>query len=101
MLTVFFKKIGHKVVAARSGYEALQVFTPGQFSLLLADVNLGDGMNGIEVAKKLREQEPQLKVFMMSGEPAYLALAKAAGLGCCLAKPLDLAQMPQLLGLKT
>jgi CheY-like chemotaxis protein len=98
MLTVYFRKVGHKVVAAKNGLEALQAFTPGQFGLLLADVNLGDGLNGIEVAQKLREKEPKLR--FMSGEPANLTQAKAAGLGDCLQKPLDLALIQQLLGLK-
>lgn len=100
MLTAFFNKAGYEVVAVESGPEALRVFAPLRFALLLADVNLGDGMNGVEVARKLREQEPELKVFMMSGEPASLSLAKAAGVGTCLAKPLNLAQLPRLLGLK-
>jgi CheY-like chemotaxis protein len=100
MLTAYFKKFGHGAVAVGSGHEAIEAFAPGRFALLLADVNLGSGMNGVALALKLREQDPELKVFMMSGEPACLALAKSAGVGTCLAKPLDLAQMPRLLGLK-
>ena len=100
MLAVYFDKAGCEVVAVENGRGALQVFSPGRFAVLLADVNLDDGINGIEVALKLRAQEPDLKVFLMSGEPASMNLAKAAGVGTCLAKPLNLAKLPQILGLK-
>jgi len=74
MLAVYFDKAGCEVVAVENGRGALQVFSPGRFAVLLADVNLDDGINGIEVALKLRAQEPDLKVFLMSGEPASMNL---------------------------
>ena len=99
MLGVYFRKAGQEVVVAQDGDEALRIFSPGKFELVLADVNLGDGMNGIEVVRKLREQDPEIKVFIMSGEPHHLRTAKESGFESCLPKPLDFARMPQLLGL--
>jgi DNA-binding NtrC family response regulator len=53
-----------------NGTEALQVFRSHvHIDLLLTDVQMGDGMSGIELAERIREEKPGTKVLVMSGFP--------------------------------
>jgi CheY-like chemotaxis protein len=42
------------------------------FSVLVADINLGQGGNGFEVARRARELHPDLKVIYITGHAAHL-----------------------------
>jgi CheY-like chemotaxis protein len=59
---------GYRVLAAESGAEALKLGAehPGDIDLLLTDVIM-PGALGKEVAERLLEQDPQLRVLYMSG----------------------------------
>jgi len=59
---------GYRVLQASSGKRALKVFaeSPLGVDLLLADWMM-PGMNGRELAEKLRQQKPELKVLLISG----------------------------------
>jgi two-component system cell cycle sensor histidine kinase/response regulator CckA len=58
---------GYVTTVAGSGAEALRMFSDGGApDLLLADVNM-PGMNGNELAAKLRQQVPDLKVLYLTG----------------------------------
>ena len=64
------------VLPACDGAEALEIIG-GQFKvdLLLTDVNLGDSISGIEVAKHIMEEKPGTQVLVMSGFPEKELLA--------------------------
>jgi len=66
----FLKMEGFKVLQARNGSEALNVVQQSRSALdiLIADLFMPK-MNGPEVAAKLLEQYPDLKVIYMSGDP--------------------------------
>jgi DNA-binding response OmpR family regulator len=94
LLSLFFSsQLGWEVVAVADGAAALDAFQAGRFHMLLADVDLGGGPDGIEVARKLRDQDPPLKVLMMSGEPGNEAKVRKARLGPFVAKPFDLPEL--------
>ncbi len=59
---------GYRVLPASSGKRALKVFaeSPDDVDLLIADCMM-PGMNGRELAEKLRRQKPELKVILISG----------------------------------
>ncbi|CAN7381018.1 response regulator [Phenylobacterium sp. LjRoot219] len=42
------------------------------FTLLIADVNLGVGTSGFDVARRARELNPELRVIYISGHAAHL-----------------------------
>ena len=44
-----------QVVLAKDGEEAIKLFMQNDFQLILMDINLGAGINGIETMKKIRE----------------------------------------------
>jgi PAS domain S-box-containing protein len=60
--------LGYNVVTASNGREAVALFENGfRPNLLLSDVIMAGGMNGRELAERLREQYPALRVLYMSG----------------------------------
>jgi PAS domain S-box-containing protein len=90
---------GHRVMAARDGAEALLLLAGGHLiDLLLCDVGLPGGMNGIEVARQARLRCPDLRVLLTSGHGAdvltdagvardrYEVLAKPFSLGELLSR---------------
>jgi two-component system cell cycle sensor histidine kinase/response regulator CckA len=69
------ESMGHKVLVAEGATEALLLVQgPGAPDVLLTDVVLGSGMNGIDLAAEARASRPNLAVIFMSG---YTAVAEA------------------------
>jgi two-component system, cell cycle sensor histidine kinase and response regulator CckA len=88
----FLKMEGFKVLQARTGSEALSLAQQSRSALdiLIADVFMPK-MSGHEVAEKLLEEHPDLKVLYMSGDPGRQAArgAKTAA-SATLRKPFRL-----------
>jgi CheY-like chemotaxis protein len=70
----FLKKIGD-VITAGDGPCSIDVCKSNKFDLILMDINLGSGMNGIEATKRIRqisgyEQTPIIAVtaYAMAGD---------------------------------
>ena len=59
---------GYRVVCARSGAEAIQIFKSGQeIDLLFSDVVMPNGMNGVELAREARRLRKGIKILLTSG----------------------------------
>ncbi|WP_413626689.1 response regulator [Luteibacter sp. Lutesp34] len=58
---------GHVAFEAADGKEALRLHEAQEIDVLLADVGL-PGMNGVEVAARLRESQPDLPVLYATGD---------------------------------
>ncbi len=72
-------QLGYSFIEAADGPAALAALAEApRIDLLLTDVMLPLGMNGVEVARRARERRPGLKVLFMSGY-AEGALAPGAG----------------------
>jgi CheY-like chemotaxis protein len=61
------RELGHAVLEARDGPEALRVLAATRPDLLVTDVGLPGGMNGRQVAEAAREQVPDLPVLFITG----------------------------------
>ena len=61
-------KQGYHVMAASNGFEALQLSRAfhGSIDLLLSDVKM-PGMTGIELAKIIKEERPNIRVLLITG----------------------------------
>jgi CheY-like chemotaxis protein len=61
-------RAGYRVLVAENGSEALETATayPGGLQLLITDVVM-PGMNGFELAERLRSVRPGLRVLFISG----------------------------------
>jgi CheY-like chemotaxis protein len=57
---------GHSVVAVPTPMQALELFEPGEFDVLITDVVMAR-MNGWELAQRVRTQQDDLPVLLMSG----------------------------------
>jgi CheY-like chemotaxis protein len=85
--------LGHRVLLAANGRDALQIVATERPDLVLCDLRM-PGMDGHEFMAAVRAQEklPDLTVIAVTGsapEPATLARLQAAGFADHLTKPLD------------
>ena len=59
---------GFQVIEAQSGEQALErLGDPGEVQVLLADIAMPGGMNGVELAEKILAADPWRRVVLMSG----------------------------------
>ena len=69
----FLEALGCVVTAFPSGERALEAVGPdAEFDLLLSDIALGAGMRGTQLAARVQELLPSVKVLLMSGFSAEL-----------------------------
>ena len=72
---------GYQIWEAMNGPEALNIWktNAAQIDLLLSDIIMPGGLTGWDLAERLREQRPDLRVILMSGyspEPATESQAR-------------------------
>ena len=60
------KRAGHEVIDADNGLDALALLGDQGFDLLLADVVM-PGLDGIELARRAAEIDPDLKIMFITG----------------------------------
>ncbi len=66
--TMVLEKLGYTVKTARDGASALAVASNAErIDLLLSDMVLPGGLNGIEICHRIRMQRPGLKCLLMTG----------------------------------
>ncbi|WP_155255665.1 response regulator, partial [Bradyrhizobium elkanii] len=58
---------GYQVRCARNGAEALWMLQSEEFDLVLSDIVMPNGINGIEVAREARRLNKRIKVLLASG----------------------------------
>ena len=65
-------QLGYRMLEAANGVKALEVWQEhrDEISLLLTDLVMPDGMNGKDLAQRLLQDNPKLKVIYMSGYSA-------------------------------
>ncbi len=72
---------GYNTLTAASGEEALQLCISEDIDLVLLDIMMENGIDGVETLRKLLEQHPQLNVVMMSAQQDVEIAAKTMELG--------------------
>jgi len=89
--TTVLEQHGYVVLAACDAVDALEISArhPEPIDLLLTDVHLGQGPNGVELANELRKQRRDLAVLVISGTADGEELAAQQGMPF-LAKPFKL-----------
>jgi CheY-like chemotaxis protein/nitrogen-specific signal transduction histidine kinase len=85
---------GHAVQTATTATEALALFSPGKFDLLMSDLGLPD-LDGCEVMRRIRELDPAIPGVCMSGYGTEkdVERTRAAGFTEHLTKPVDVQQL--------
>lgn len=81
---------GYAVITARNGEEALNKLRTENYDVVFTDIKM-PGMNGLEVAERVKASQPWLPVVIITGygTDANKARAKAAGVSGFLRKPLS------------
>jgi two-component system, cell cycle sensor histidine kinase and response regulator CckA len=84
---------GYVVLEAASGTRALEAWKDygAAVDLLITDVIMPDGVNGVDLARRLRAVNPELRVIYISGYPADVSSEELRSDGdSYLAKPFSL-----------
>ena len=64
------EELGYEVHSAMSGEEALKILHTLNPALVILDIQM-PGMNGIDVLRKIKEQDPKLPVILSSAYQEY------------------------------
>ena len=93
-LSLLLETMGFTVEEARSGEEALEKASGGQFDVALVDIRLPD-ISGTELLRSLKERCPGIREIIVTGHPALENAIEAVneGADAYLVKPVD----PQVL----
>jgi len=99
------EKLGHEIVAASDGQEALQLLAEGDFDLVLMDIQM-PVMDGVEATKAIREQSRfsakasipivAMTAYAMTGDREKFL---EAGMNGYIAKPVDKAALEEVITL--
>jgi two-component system cell cycle sensor histidine kinase/response regulator CckA len=68
---------GYRVLSAKNAEEALEIHASQDVQLLLTDVIL-PGVNGFALAKRLKQENPALKVLLVTGYAEQMSVIEAA-----------------------
>lgn len=94
MLADELRDQGYVVVEAASGDEAVALFRGGILAdLVVTDVRMPGSIDGLGVARFVREQYPNIKIIMVSGHMTAPEASEAADE--LLSKPYDLRVLVQ------
>ena len=100
LVTKVLGDLGYRLLEAQSGPRALDVWREheSEIDMLITDIVMPDGMNGLELAERLRRSRPSLKVIFTSGYLADVSREDipARETDAYLAKPFSLPEMARM-----
>lgn len=90
----WFKKYGHNVETAASGFEALENLEKSPFDILFVDIKM-PGMDGIELLRKVKEAYPDTIVIIITAYGSIETAVEAMKIGASdyLLKPFKPEQL--------
>jgi CheY-like chemotaxis protein len=102
MVAAGLRREGRDVVTVATGEEALAQLRLAEFDVLLSDIGMGAGMNGWELAAKVRAEWPGVRVLLATGWAGDLdeRKARARGVDGVLGKPYRIAELEEAVGAK-
>lgn len=88
---------GHRVVAAPDGEKGMALLRQNNYHLVLTEMCM-PGMSGWEVARSVKQLNPDTPVIMLTGWNITKdeMVLKTKEVDCVLTKPLDLSQIHEL-----
>lgn len=94
-LSSFLTRQGHDVIAAASGYEALEVGLDASPDVLVADWMLKNHIHGLHVSAVFRALHPRLSTVLITGFPSRDLIEESdrCGISRLLEKPFDLQDL--------
>jgi len=73
---------GYQVTVAEDGFDALQAWREAEqrFDIVFSDVEMPNGMSGVDLARQLRRDRPDVKIILTTGYSGRLLNGAADGL---------------------
>jgi DNA-binding NtrC family response regulator len=89
---------GFRVTSVRTGREALEAASSGQFDAVLSDIYMPDG-GGLELVESLRTTDPNLPIVLMTAQGSLEVAVQAVQRGASdfIGKPFDISAVVELL----
>jgi two-component system, cell cycle sensor histidine kinase and response regulator CckA len=86
------KSLGYNVKGARSGEDAIAYLEKYNADLVLLDIMMSPGIDGVETLCRIKAMNPAQKAVVLSGSghSCYAAAMLALGAGCVVHKPVGL-----------
>lgn len=86
LISVILGPLGHSVISAENGEQALMKLVTHPIDLLITDIHM-PVMNGIELTKTVREYYPAIFILVITSDSELGIAALDAGAHLYLAKP--------------
>jgi CheY-like chemotaxis protein/anti-sigma regulatory factor (Ser/Thr protein kinase) len=101
MLRLALEQAGHEPEIAAAGPDALALAAQFEPDVAILDIGL-PGMNGYEVARRLRSSQPGIRLIALTGygRSGDLEAATAAGFDAHCAKPIAIAELLEIIKAK-
>lgn len=98
MIESVFEHEGLRILSAYSGEEALEIIKKKPIGMIFTDYHM-PGMNGVELAGKIREVIPEARIIMITSDPSpeLPALAMKAGISKVTSKPYRLKDIQDII----
>jgi len=98
----FFSARNYEVLNATSGRQAVRLVEKKRPKIVLLDINLGGGMDGIEALREIKAIDKNIVVIMITGVKDDDTINKAldAGADDYITKPLSLEYLEKVVLLK-
>ncbi|MBK9714202.1 MAG: GAF domain-containing protein [Kouleothrix sp.] len=90
---------GHKVAQASGGREALEMFAPDTYDLVISDLGMPD-MNGWDLLKEIKARDPRVPTVLITGWGRQFSdeEARERGVNFVIEKPFDQDDLREILG---
>jgi PAS domain S-box-containing protein len=95
MVADMLEPSGHRVTTSTSGEEALARLAEERFDVVVSDVGMGSGMNGFELAARIRTRWPWTRIVLATGWGSVIEDEEAEqyAIDAVVAKPYRLAEL--------
>jgi signal transduction histidine kinase/ActR/RegA family two-component response regulator len=95
MASRILSKLGYSVHTVRSGEEAIEYLDHASADLLILDMLMNPGIDGLETYRRVLEMHPDQKALMVTGfsETSQISETRALGAGGFIKKPYQLDQL--------
>ena len=103
LLEQWLQPMGHTVLTARNGTEALKLIGKNHVDLIVTDVLMPDG-DGLTVINGVKKTQPDARVLAISGgghymdSREYLRIAEGFGADAAIMKPFNRDQFLEAIG---
>lgn len=95
VVTLMLKGLGHTPTSVSTAEEALKLLPNMQPDMLITDVMLGRGMNGVELADRVSAEYPGIKILLVSGYPPQEVLKNRTTDYPLLGKPFNIKRLAE------